>query len=132
MVKKAGQFAGGFFNNPGVIILGLGIAAIAFFRGDIRNVFGSLGQSLANITSPSITIEAPTINLPPLFGAPDPFPEAVGDGEPVPVTQPGAGLPNPADMPTDPSPVDVILTPGGGEQGPAVAPNPEAVQPKVF
>lgn len=123
MVKKAGQFAGGFFNNPGVIILGLGIAAIAFFRGDIRNVFGSIGQSLGNITAPSITIEAPTINLP---GFPvDPFPEAVGGGEPVPVSQPGAGLPNPADMPTDPSPVDVILNPPPGVTPPPVAPNPE-------
>ena len=121
--KKAGQFAGGFFNNPGVIILGLGIAALALFRGDIRGAFGSIGEGLVNINLP--TINFPAINFP---GFPDPidqFPEAVGGGEPVPVSQPGAGLPNPADMPTDPSPVDVILNPPPGVTPPPVAPNPE-------
>lgn len=47
--KKAGQFLGGIFNNPGVVILGLGIAAIALFRGDIRNAFGSVGESFGQI-----------------------------------------------------------------------------------
>jgi len=41
--KAAGQFLGGIFNNPGVIILGGLAIALLFFQKDIRNAFGSLG-----------------------------------------------------------------------------------------
>jgi len=66
----AGGFAGGLFNNPGIIILGALVVGFVFFAGDIRKAFGSLGESLGGIGDiqlPDITLpsfEFPTINFP--------------------------------------------------------------------
>jgi len=64
VAKKAGQFAGGFLNNPGAIaavgIVTAILAALVIFRNDIRRFFG--GFELPEITLP--TINLPTINLP--------------------------------------------------------------------
>lgn len=127
--KKAGQFAGGFFNNPGVIIAAVAIAFIAFFRGDIRQAFASIGEGFGQIN-----IEAPDITFPPInIGFPDPFPDATAGGDPVPLSQPGEGLPNPADMPTDPTPVDVALNPPEGvEPTPISEINPEFPESSLF
>lgn len=129
MVKKAGQFAGGFFNNPGVIILGIAIAFIAFFRGDIRSAFGSIGEGLVNIEAPTINLPSfPDISFPSInLGIPSPFPEATAGGDPVPLSQPGEGLVNPADAPTDPTPVDILIS--QGETDPRII-NPEAFDPE--
>jgi len=76
--KAAGSFIGALFNNPTFLILGaLGIGLL-FFQKDIRNAFGSLGQSLGNITLPEInlpTINLPTINLPEINFPEIKFPE---------------------------------------------------------
>jgi len=70
VAKKAGQFAGGFFNNPGalaaVAIVTAILAALVIFRNDIR---GFLGQEiqLPDITLPSINLpsfELPSFELP--------------------------------------------------------------------
>ena len=132
MVKKAGQFAGGFFNNPGVIILGIAIAFIAFFRGDIRGAFASVGEGLVNIEAPTINLPSfPDISFPDinigLPGIPSPFPEATAGGDPVPLSQPGEGLVNPADAPTDPTPVDILISEGVTD--PMII-NPEAFDPE--
>jgi len=68
--KSIGSFIGGITNNPGAVAILIGIGALALFRGDIRNAFGSIGESLGNIGNiqlpniqlPEITF--PTINLP--------------------------------------------------------------------
>jgi len=70
MVKKAraaGSFLGGIFNNPGVVILGGLAIALLFFSKDIRNAFGSLGESFGkiDITLPEIKLpEFPDIKFP--------------------------------------------------------------------
>ena len=137
--KGAGQFAGGFFNNPGVIILGVAIAFIAFFRGDIRNAFASIGESFG-----SINISLPEINFPAFPEFPsfpsftiNQFPNAVLDEEgnvvTLPLTQPGEGGLNPADAPTNPTPVDVALNPPEGvEPTPVGEINPEAPETSLF
>ena len=132
MVKKAGQFAGGFFNNPGVIILGALAIVLLFFRGDIRQAFASIGEGFGQIN-----IEAPDITFPPinigLPGISDVFPEATAGGDPVPLSQPGEGLVNPADAPTDPTPVDVALNPPlGVEPTPVSEINPEFPESSLF
>jgi len=127
--KAAGQFAGGFFNNPGVVILGALAIVFLFFRGDIRQAFASIGEGFGQIN-----IEAPDITFPPInIGFPDPFPEATAGGDPVPLSQPGEGLLNPADMPTDPTPVDVALNPPPGvEPTPISEINPEFPESSLF
>jgi len=111
--RGAGGFLGGIANNPGIIILGAVIAALVLFRGDIRNAFASVSESLGNIGNvqlPDITLptinfpeitfpefptitfpEFPTItfpSLPPIFGGPTPAP-AAPPGGPVPEDQSG-------------------------------------------
>lgn len=130
--KTAGQFAGGFFNNPGIIILGALAIVFLFFRGDIRQAFASIGEGFGQIN-----IEAPDITFPPinigLPGISDIFPEATAGGDPVPLSQPGEGLPNPADAPTDPTPVDVALNPPPGvEPTPVSEINPEFPESSLF
>jgi len=66
----AGGFAGGLFNNPGIIILGALVVGLVFFSSDIRKAFGSLGESIGNIGQfqlPDITFpsfEFPSITFP--------------------------------------------------------------------
>jgi len=57
--KAAGQFLGGIFNNPGIVILGALAIALLFFQKDIRNAFGSLGEGFGNIN-----IELPEFKFP--------------------------------------------------------------------
>jgi len=89
--KAAGQFLGGIFNNPGVIILGGLAIALLFFQKDIRNAFGSLGAGLGDITLPAITL--PEIKFPefkfPDFKFPDiTFPTIPNPFAPSPIPKP--------------------------------------------
>lgn len=134
--KAAGSGIGAFFNNPGVLIIGALIVFIAFFRGDIRNAFGSIGAGISgglgdiNIQLPAFNfpeISFPSIDFGGFFGGGQ-FPNLPPGGEEgIPLTQPGEDGLNPADMPTAPSPVDILLNPPPGqdpETDPAII-NPE-------
>jgi len=63
VAKRAGQFAGGFLNNPGALAaIGIVVSIITtlvIFRNDIRNFFGGISEGFGNID-----ITLPTINLP--------------------------------------------------------------------
>jgi len=119
--RGAGGFLGGLFNNPGVVILGGLAIALAFFSGDIRKAFGSLGESIGSIGDIQLPdIQLPTINFPeitfPSFGDitfPS-FGDIFGGGDPVsaPLTQPGEGGFNPADQPVLPTDIDIALGEG--------------------
>ena len=88
--RSIGTGIGSFFNNPGVIVLGVLAVVLIFFQGDIRRAFGSLGESISsgigglgdiNIQLPSIElpsfelpeIKLPEITLPELPSLPDIF-----------------------------------------------------------
>jgi len=96
------------------VVGGLAIlAGVIIFGG--RQLFGAL----SSIKLP----EFPDINLPDfnfggLFEGFNPFPNANLDDQgnviPMELTQPGEGGLNPADMPTNPTPLDIILNPGPG------------------
>jgi len=61
----AGSFLGGFFNNPGVVVIAGVAIALFLFRDRISAAFGSLGESIGGIGNfefPDITL--PTINFP--------------------------------------------------------------------
>jgi len=85
--RGAGGFLGGVANNPGIVAIA-GIALLlAFFSGDIRKAFGSLGESLGKFGSiqlPDIqfpSFEFPQIEFPDVIG---PVQEAFGEaGEAV-------------------------------------------------
>jgi len=67
MVKKAkaaGQFLGGIFNNPAFVILGGLAVVLLFFQKDIRNAFGSLGESFGAIDITLPEIKLPDITFP--------------------------------------------------------------------
>ena len=113
--RGAGGFLGGLFNNPGVVILGGLAIALAFFSGDIRKAFGSLGESIGSIGDiqlPDITL--PTINFPeitfPSFG--DIFGGGPSGPESAPLTPAGGGGFNPADQPVLPTDIDIALGEG--------------------
>jgi len=89
--RSVGGFLGGIFNNPGIVVLGALAIALLFFQKDIRNAFGSLGESIGgglgniNITLPEIKFpefpafpafpEFPKLDLPTI---PNPFaPDAI-------------------------------------------------------
>ncbi len=60
----AGGFLGGFFNNPGIVILGALAVILLFFQGDIRKAFGNLGQiQLPTVELPSINIDFPSFDF---------------------------------------------------------------------
>lgn len=147
--KSIGSGLGAFFNNPGVIILGALAVVLLFFRGDIRNAFGSLGESIAggvgaigdiniqlpeftlpDIKFPDFNIDFPSFDFGGIFGGDGgQFPNLPPGGEEgILVTQPGEPGLNPADMPTAPSPVDILL--GEGETDPRKI-NPEAFDPEL-
>jgi len=136
LVKRAasgaGSFLGGFFNNPGVVILGALAIALLFFQKDIRGAFGSLGQGISegigglgniDITLPEFNfpdikfpdIQFPSFDISNIFPSQDQFPEAVltpgGEVAVIPLGEPGAAI-NPADQPTNPTPVDFALSEG--------------------
>lgn len=72
----AGGFLGGFFNNPGVVIIAALAVVFVFFSGDIRKAFGSLGESIGSIGDvqlPDITL--PTFNFPEITFPTFEFPE---------------------------------------------------------
>lgn len=123
--RSIGTGVGAFFNNPGVIILGALAVILLFFRGDIRNAFGSLGQGITeglgglgdiNINLPEFNfpdITFPSFDFGGLFQGFNPFPNAIltpeGDVAVIPLGEPGAAI-NPADQPTNPTPVDIALS----------------------
>jgi len=74
VARSAGSFLGGIFNNPGIVILGALAIALLFFQKDIRNAFGSLGESFGQIDITLPTIEFPEITFPefPQFELPPP------------------------------------------------------------
>jgi len=131
--RSIGTGIGAFFNNPGVLILGGLAIALLFFQKDIRGAFGSLGQGISqgigglgniditlpefnfpDITFPNITF--PSFDISNIFPSQEQFPEAVltpeGEVATLPLSQPGEGLPNPADQPTNPTEVDIALSEG--------------------
>jgi len=66
MVKKAraaGSFLGGIANNPGIILLGLGLGALFIFRDRISEAFGSIPGAIAGGIG-DINIQLPSIELP--------------------------------------------------------------------
>jgi len=113
VAKSAGSFLGGIFNNPGIIILGALAVVLLFFQGDIRKAFASLGENFGKIELPDITL--PEINFPDITLPSFDFGGLFGGAEPqiiAPLTQPGTGGFNPADMPVAPTPIDVALSEG--------------------
>jgi len=124
VAKRAGQFAGGFLNNPGALAaIGIVVSIITtlvIFRNDIRDFFGGIGEGFGNIDITLPTISFPEITLPtfdftlPTIEFPS-FQDVFGgepELEPAPLTQPGEGLFNPADQPVVPTPIDVALSEG--------------------
>jgi len=69
----AGGFLGGFFNNPGVIIISAIAILLLFFQGDIRKAFENLGKIDITLPEfPEITLpEFPEITLPEFPELPD-------------------------------------------------------------
>jgi len=61
--KSAGSFIGGIFNNPTFLILGALTIALLFFQKDIRNAFGSLGESIGGGLG-DINIQLPEFKFP--------------------------------------------------------------------
>jgi len=122
VARSAGSFLGGILNNPGAVILG-GIAiALLFFSGDIRKAFAGFGESFGKVELPAITLPEinfpeikfpdfnfPEIKIPDIFGFTLPQPD-------TPLTQPGTGGFNPADMPVVPTPIDVAIAGGATPQ----------------
>jgi len=119
--KAAGQFLGGIFNNPGIVILGALAIALLFFQKDIRSAFGSLGESISgglgdiNIQLPEIKfpeIKFPSFDFGGLFGGVE-FPQfpslPPGGIEGIPLDPEGV---NPPGAPTAPTPIDVALSEG--------------------
>jgi len=60
VAKEAGSFLGGFFNNPGLVAIALGIGALLVFRKPIQEAFASFGENFGKI--PDITL--PEIKFP--------------------------------------------------------------------
>lgn len=139
--KAVGAGIGAFFNNPGVIILGALAVLLLFFRGDIRNAFGSLGQGITegigglgdiNIQLPEFNfpdIKFPDITFPSfdfggLFGGVQ-FPQfpnlPPGGIEGIPLDPEGV---NPPGAPTAPTPIDIILGEGGTVTNPILPDDP--------
>ncbi len=66
MVKKAraaGQFLGGIFNNPGLVILGLVLGGLFIFRNRISEAFAAIPGAVAGGIG-DINVNLPSINLP--------------------------------------------------------------------
>ena len=83
VAKQAGSFLGGFFNNPGLVAIALGIGALLVFRKPIQEAFASFGENFGKLPSITLTeIKLPDFNFPeiklPDFG----FPK-IGDLDPV-------------------------------------------------
>jgi len=72
VAKRAGQFAGGFLNNPGALAaIGIVVSIITtlvIFRNDIRDFFGGIGEGFGQIQLPAINL--PDITFP-TFEFPD-------------------------------------------------------------
>lgn len=124
VAKKAGQFAGGFFNNPGVVAIvgGLGAVAITllFFQNDVRNFFANLKFpditlptiNLPDITFPSFDFDFPTIELPTIefpsfdflaaFAPPPPGSAVDGEITPGDIDVPGGVVTIPPGQTVDP------------------------------
>jgi len=124
--KSAGSFIGGIFNNPGIVILGALAIALLFFQKDIRNAFGSLGESISgglgdiNIQLPELKfpeIKLPEIKLPDItfpdfnFSLPS-LPEIPGGLEPF-VEPERMDVPFP-DPERDLPPIDIVPDVTGG------------------
>jgi len=72
VARSAGSFLGGFFNNPGLVAIALGIGALLVFRKPIQEAFASFGENFGKL--PPITL--PPINFPALPAFPEiKFPE---------------------------------------------------------
>jgi len=118
VAKRAGQFAGGFFNNPGVvaaigIVSAIGLSLL-FFQNDIRKFFAGISEGFGeiNIQLPEIKFpEFPEIKFPEFPAFPEfpmfpsfedifgpPQPGEIIDGELVPGEIPGDGL-GPVEIP---------------------------------
>ena len=63
VARSAGSFLGGFFNNPGLVAIALGIGALLVFRKPITEAFASIGSSISGGLG-DININLPSINLP--------------------------------------------------------------------
>jgi len=65
VAKRAGQFAGGFLNNPGALAaIGIVVSIITtlvIFRNDIRDFFGGIGEGFGQINLPDINIGFPSL-----------------------------------------------------------------------
>jgi len=142
VAKRAGQFAGGFLNNPGALAaIGIAVSIITtliIFRNDIRGFFGTtIPEALGSLGD--INIQLPSIQLPsfelPTFDFTLPtiefpsFEDIFGEPplEPAPLTQPGEGLFNPADQPVVPTPIDVALSEGATPEDIAAMLTPEEI-----
>jgi len=68
VAKRAGQFAGGFLNNPGALAaIGIVVSIITtlvIFRNDIRDFFGGISEGFGNIDITLPTISFPEITFP--------------------------------------------------------------------
>jgi len=106
VAKSAGSFLGGILNNPGAVVIALGLGALLFFRGDIRKAFASIGEGFGKVELPAITL--PTINFPEFPKFPEfpeitfpefpSFPDIFGGGGAAPIIIPGPGGNVPPDL----------------------------------
>ena len=63
--RTAGTFLGGFFNNPGLVAIALGIGALLVFRKPITEAFASFGANFGKVPDINISIpEFPAIPNP--------------------------------------------------------------------
>jgi len=123
--RGAGGFLGGFFNNPGVVIIAGLAVALFLFRDKISEGFGQLAEGIGNIGNvefPDISfpeISFPEINIEfpefPDFGSifEDFFNQFGGGGEPGPVDI----VPGPVD-PGGTGPGETTVFPPGCTLGP--------------
>jgi len=142
--KKAGQFAGGFFNNPGTLALGALAIGLIFFAKPITNFLQNAVDnfklpSLPDINFPDFNLDFPDINFPDIKFPDFNFPDFSFDfGDPLKAIQDSIDaitkdFENPLDpgrTPEEQPEIDVI--PDFSGRGTRPDPTPDPLPPEVL